>query len=58
MEPNYGVFVDIRQQDGSLTRMHYPMTRDSILFAEWVGVNEQMAAKFAVANSMAQHFPE
>lgn len=43
---SFGCFVDIRQQDGSLVRMHYPYTKDSLQLVKWVGIQEQTADKF------------
>lgn len=42
----FGLFVDIRQQDGQLVRMHYEVTQFTPLFTTWVGINEKMADKF------------
>jgi hypothetical protein len=43
----FGVFTDIRQQDGAMIRMHYrdPST-STILAVRWIGVMEQMADKY------------
>ena len=43
----FGCFVDIRQQDGSLVRMHYEgMSEDTKRFVEWVGITEATNDKF------------
>ena len=41
-----GCFVDIRQQDGSLVRMKYPLTKDNYRFCVWVGIREADADKY------------
>lgn len=48
---SYGVFVDIRQQDGSLVRMSYKLTPENCRFCEWVGINEQMADRFKLKDA-------
>lgn len=40
----YGCFVDIKQQDGTSVRMHYPI--EQLHVVKWIGINEQMANKF------------
>jgi hypothetical protein len=48
---SYGCFVDIQQQDGKLVRMHYEgLEIDVIMKVKWMGIMEQMAQKFALAN--------
>jgi hypothetical protein len=46
----FGCFVDIRQQDGQLVRMHYEVTSFTPMFTAWVGINEKMADKFISDN--------
>jgi hypothetical protein len=43
----FGVFVDIAQQDGTLTRMHYEGVKpDIVKVVTWIGIMEQTAQKF------------
>lgn len=43
----FGCFVDIRQQDGTPVRMHYiGVDHSTVMFCQWVGLNEQMAEKY------------
>lgn len=46
----YGLFVNIMQQDGSKVRMDYPWDENTIHTVKWIGINEQMAEKYAGAN--------
>lgn len=43
----FGCFVDIRQQDGSLVRMHYEGTGPEVRhYIDWIGITEATTDKF------------
>lgn len=46
MKPQFGVFTDIKQQNGSIVRMHYPWTKQNEMCCKWIGIQEQTAHNY------------